>query len=796
MIETLKKVLPEKTDRPLKKHLKSIEYINGLESEISILSDKALQSKTLHFKKKIRNGTSLKQIQHEVFAVVREASKRVLGLRPFDVQLMGGLILSEGNIAEMATGEGKTLAASIAGYLKALEGKGVHVITANEYLAKRDFETLKPLYTFLGMSTGLNISKLSSAEKKQAYKADITYGIGTEFGFDFLRDHMVNNKNQKVQRNYHFALIDEIDSVLIDEAKTPLVIAGKAMSSPKLHKVSALLISSFEEETDYQVDRENKFVNLNEQGALKVEKAFDIENLYDLEHQSLYHYIIQSLRAHVLFKRDVDYIVDHDQIKLVDIFTGRVMDGRTLSDGLHQALEAKESVSISEENKTRASITVQNYFRMYPMLSGMTGTAKTEATEFQNLYGMNVIKVPTNRPVKRVDYTDLIFMTKAQKYKALARIVKEKHQTGQPILIGTTSILQSEEVAKYLREAGLIFQLLNANSVEQEVKLIAKAGQKYNIIIATNMAGRGTDIKLGEGVDKLGGLFVIGTERHDARRIDNQLKGRAGRQGDSGASQFIISLEDELISRFAKDELKRKLKTITTDSNEQVLNKDMNQFINTAQQISEGSNYNIRELTLKLDDVVNDQRKVVYEFRDSLLEKKDLIHLIVSMLGEYFDNLIEHHCPETIAYENWPIEHIEVEIKRAAPAAEVNLMLDYEDPEQLKQEASNIARKYEAYLNQWRENDQLQTELRIVCLSVIDQLWTRHLEMMNRLKEGIGMRQYQQEDPIRLYQNDGFYIFRYTFSEIRKEMILELSQHVQDYCNSGNEGVSKDGTYD
>ncbi|MYL49374.1 accessory Sec system translocase SecA2 [Halobacillus litoralis] len=777
MIDSVKRILPNKSDRQLKKYNKYIEKINELEETYKNLSDDELRAKTDEFKKELEDGRSIYDIRNDAFAVVREAAKRILGMRHFDVQLIGGLVLTDGDISEMATGEGKTLVATLPTYLRALEGKGVHVITVNEYLARRDAEIMGPLYEFLGLSVGLNVPGISSADKKKAYMADLTYGIGTEFGFDFLRDHMVTAVHQKVQRPYHYAIVDEIDSVLIDEAKTPLIIAGKMKPSANLHKVGAMLARSFKADADYHFDPETKAVNLLDDGMNKIERAFAIDNLYDLEHQTLYHYMIQALRAHVLFERDVDYIVHDQEVKLIDMFTGRMMEGRTMSDGLHQAIEAKEGLEITEENKAQASITVQNYFRMYPSLAGMTGTAKTEEKEFQTVYGMDVIQIPTNKPVAREDRSDKVFLTKEQKYEELVREVQDVHRTGQPILIGTTSILQSDEVATYLDKADLPYELLNAKSVEQEVRLISLAGQKGQITIATNMAGRGTDIVLGEGVAELGGLHVIGTERHEARRIDNQLKGRSGRQGDPGSSQFIISLEDDLIVRFARDEKERKMKSLKTDDQGRVTNKDIHKFVDTAQLISEGSNYNVREFTLKMDDVVNDQRKVIYEFREKLLIEEDILTLISKQVRTHFLHLIDKLCPETVVPENWPLERLENEIQRSAPGAAPALSeKHYEDIEQLKADVLSYADEYCAQLQPWSEDESLQLNLRQFSIDILDKLWVRHLEMMTRLKEGVGIRQYQQEDPLRLYQQDGYDIFQHNYAEINKEMVFMLAQ--------------------
>jgi len=781
MLETVKqKYGDRKVEKQLKPYKKSVEYINELESGFEKLTNEELQNKTEEFKHKLAEGQSIESIREEAFAVVREASKRILGMRHYDVQLIGGLSLLEGNISEMATGEGKTLVASLPSYLRALEGKGVHVITVNEYLARRDFEFIGPIHEFLGLSVGLNVPQISPEEKKQAYQADITYGIGTEFGFDYLRDNMAQQPNQRVQRPYYYAIIDEIDSVLVDEAKTPLIIAGKTMASAQLHNVCAKLAKSFKAEEDYSYDKTTRSTSLNEPGITKVERAFGIDNLFDLEHQTLYHYTIQAVRALVMFERDVDYIVHEGEVKLIDMFTGRMMEGRTLSDGLHQAIEAKEGLEITEENKTQANITIQNYFRMYPILSGMTGTAKTEEKEFQLTYNMDVVQIPTNKPVIRQDLSDLIYLTKEQKYLAMVEEVKKRHSKGQPILIGTSSILQSETIANYLDEASIPYELLNAKSVEQEVRLISLAGQKGQVTIATNMAGRGTDIMLGEGVAELGGLHVLGTERHESRRIDNQLKGRSGRQGDPGSTQFIISMEDEMLHRYAQEETERKLNNIKTDDDGLVLNKDIHKFIDTVQRIAEGSNFNIREFNLKLDDVINDQREVIYNLRNQLLETNQALEIILPYITDYASNLVERECPETIVPEKWDIERLETEINRIAPLVETNFSeKKFEDISDIQQYVQKVIDGYTEQVEKLGINVMLQSRLKQVSISILDRQWIRHLEMMNRLREGIGMRQYQQEDPLRLYQNEGLDVFNHTLHEMKKDMALQLARFVQ-----------------
>lgn len=777
MLSYVKKIF-NSDERRLKHYYKIVDHINALEPKFAKLSDQELREKTAYFKNELANGKTIFDIQAEAFAVVREASKRVLGMRHFDVQLIGGLVLAEGNIAEMPTGEGKTLVASLPSYLRALEGKGVHVITVNEYLARRDRELIGQIHEFLGLTVGLNLPMMETEEKKAAYQADITYGIGSEFGFDYLRDNMVYDVSQRVQRPFHYAIIDEIDSVLIDEAKTPLIIAGKTGVSSELSYLCARIVKTFQRDVDYYYDEETKATNLTEEGIAKIERGFGIDNLYDLEHQTLYHYVIQALRAHVLFQRDVDYIVKDGKVILIDMFTGRPMEGRSLSNGLHQAIEAKEGLELTEENKTQASITIQNYFRLYPILSGMTGTAKTEEKEFQTLYGMDVVQIPTNKPVIRVDEPDRVFLTIDQKYKAVAKEAKRVHATGQPILIGTTSILQSEKVAKYLEAENLPFRLLNAKTIEQEAQLIALAGQKGQITIATNMAGRGTDIMLGEGVAELGGLFVLGTERHESRRIDNQLKGRAGRQGDPGRSQFFISLEDDMFRRFAKEETEKWIKKAKTDENGEILNKDIHEFVDRVQRICEGTNFSIREYNLKLDDVLNDQRTAIYRLRNRILEKDRLIPLMIDMLREYVPYEIEQHCPIEMLPEEWNLGELSERLHEIIPFPAVCLSENINDIEDVKNSVQHSLEQYIHYLETMDDAERVLSEIRPSLLSIVDYHWLNHLDAMERLKEGIGLRHYSQEDPIRQYQREGFELFVYTYRQIEADVCRRLAQEV------------------
>ncbi|WP_203363307.1 accessory Sec system translocase SecA2 [Bacillus sp. REN10] len=778
MISFLKK-LSDSNDQRLKKYYKLVEQINALETAFEQLTDEELAQKTVQFKERLANGETIDDMKVEAFAVVREAAKRVLGMRHYDVQLIGGLVLTDANIAEMPTGEGKTLVASLPSYLRALEGKGVHVITVNEYLAQRDCETIGPVHEFLGLTVGLNLPMMEPDQKQAAYRADITYGVGTEFGFDYLRDNMVWHPTQRVQRPYHFAIIDEVDSVLIDEAKTPLIIAGKMPGSSELHYIGARVAKRFKRDEDYHLDDETKAVSLTDQGIEKVEKAFGVDNLYDLEHQTLYHYMIQAVRAHVMFKRDVDYIVKDGKILLVDMFTGRTMEGRSLSDGLHQAIEAKEGLEITDENKTQASITIQNYFRMYPYLSGMTGTAKTEEKEFEQVYNMMVIQIPTNRPKQRVDMPDFIFSTTDQKYQAVTEEVKKRHQTGQPVLVGTTSILQSEKVAEYFTKAGLSFELLNAKSVEQEVELISKAGQRGQITIATNMAGRGTDILLGEGVHQLGGLHVIGTERHESRRVDNQLKGRSGRQGDPGSSQFFISLEDDMFRRFAKEELEKMEKKLDIDENGLVLNKKIHEFVDRTQRIVEGANFSMREYNLKLDDVINEQRNIIYSLRNKMVNEEEIFDHFLHVVKQASQQEIEHTCQEDQPVEEWDIKQLQTAIELILGDRSITLPEDIASKEEIQQIVKEAADHYCEELQALVEPS-WDDYIKQITLSNIDRLWISHLENMTRLKEGIGLRYYQQEDPMRIYAREGLQIFSIMHHQLQKNIATQFGSFVHE----------------
>ncbi|MEQ6356868.1 accessory Sec system translocase SecA2 [Lysinibacillus sp. M3] len=760
--------------RQLKRYYKIVEQINSLEEKYVNKSDAELREMTFIFKDRLQQDEPIASIIPDAFAVVREASKRVLGMRHFDVQLIGGLVLTEGNIAEMPTGEGKTLVASLPSYVRALEGKGVHVITVNDYLAKRDFELVGQIHRFLGLTVGLNLPMMEADEKKEAYNADITYGVGTEFGFDYLRDNMAYSLADKVQRPYHFAIIDEVDSVLIDEAKTPLIIAGKMPSNDELHRIASMLAKRFKVDEDYDFDDETKATSLTDKGIEKVEAAFNIDNLYDLEHQSLFHYVIQAVRAHVMFERDVDYIVKDDKIELVDMFTGRILEGRSLSNGLHQAIEAKENVTITDENKAQAQITIQNYFRMYPKLSGMTGTAKTQEKEIREVYGMEVIQIPTNRPRQRVDQPDIIFSKQEDKYKYVAAEAKRRHEKGQPVLIGTTSILQSETVADSLKKEGLKFQLLNAKTVEQEVELISQAGQKGRVTVATNMAGRGTDIVLGEEVHALGGLYVIGTEKHESRRVDNQLRGRSGRQGDVGESRFILSIEDDMFRRYAKEEVEKFSAKMVVNEQGIIQNKDAQELINRTQRIVEGSQYGMREYNLKLDDVINDQRTVIYGLRNKILAENDLMGELKKMLRETVEFAVLDAAPEEVNSVEWNYDQMESSLNSLF-ITPVTIDREVGRVKQILEDIQPSEQELLNHIEKFAENEQVLEVLPQIMLSFIDSGWVKHLEVMAHLKEGIGLRHYQQEDPMRIYQREGLELFGKNFQELRRSIIIEIT---------------------
>ncbi|KIL44649.1 preprotein translocase subunit SecA [Jeotgalibacillus alimentarius] len=790
MISFIQKLKSSGDDRQLKKYRKLAEQINALESRYEAYSDQELREQTTIFKERVAQGEALSSLRNEAFAVVREASKRVLGMRHFDVQMIGGIALSDNNIAEMPTGEGKTLVASLPSYLHALEGKGVHVITVNEYLARRDRDLIGQVHEFLGLDVSLNIPGLEPDRKRMAYAADITYGIGSEFGFDYLRDNMVYETGQRVQRPLHYAIIDEADSVLIDEAKTPLIIAGKDGISTDLSYLCARIVKNFEEGREFHYDLETKTTNLTEDGISSIERGFDIDNLYELEHQTLYHYVIQALRARVMFQRDVDYIVKEGKILLIDMFTGRPMEGRTLSNGLHQAIEAKEGLEVTEENKTQASITIQNYFRRYEKLSGMTGTAKTEQKELRDIYNLGVVQVPTNKPIAREDLPDRIYETVEQKYQAAADRAEELHDAGRPVLIGTTSIIQSELVSKELKKRGLAHELLNAKSLEQEVRLISLAGQKGSITVATNMAGRGTDIVLGEGVRELGGLYVIGTERHEARRIDNQLKGRSGRQGDPGTSEFFISLDDEMYRRFAPEELEKLKKNISSDKNGEVKSKKAKEFVDRVQRICEGSNFSIREYNLKLDDVLGVQRATIYDLRDKLLERDAVHPILKNIISSHAMEEVRLRCPEDEPDETWDRKQMKDNLKLIVPTGDFSFINEDTPLKKIQQSVKEQTDVYVNLVDEHLQEESFSEQLRKFLLGRTDHYWLRHIDAMDRLKEGVGLRSYSQEDPMRQYQREGLELFSMMYYQLEQDVSRQTAQLIHKIETTKKNGVN------
>ncbi len=771
MIGFLKKVIGDPSQRQLKKMQKTVDQIEALESDISKLSDDGLRQKTEEFKKRFQDGEALDDILPEAFAVVREGSKRVLNMRHYPVQLLGGIVLHEGNISEMKTGEGKTLVATLPVYLNAITGKGVHVVTVNEYLARRDSEMMGQLYNFLGLTVGLNVSGLSKDEKREAYACDITYGTNNEFGFDYLRDNMVIYKEQMVQRSLYFALVDEVDSILIDEARTPLIISGSAEKSTKLYQVANSFVRTLRNEADYTYDEKTKNVQLTEEGVEKAEKAFSIENLYDSTHVQLNHHINQALKAHVVMHRDTDYVVEEGEVVIVDQFTGRLMKGRRYSDGLHQAIEAKEGLIVQRESMTLATITFQNYFRMYQKLAGMTGTAKTEEEEFRNIYGMDVMVVPTNLPVVRDDRPDLIFKTMEAKFKAVVNEIAELHKTGQPVLVGTVSIETSELISTLLKKKGVQHHVLNAKNHEREAEIIENAGQKGSVTIATNMAGRGTDIKLGEGVVALGGLHVLGTERHESRRIDNQLRGRAGRQGDPGSSQFYLSMEDELMRRFGSDNMKAMMERLGMDD-APIESKLVSRAVETAQKRVEGNNFDARKQILQYDDVMREQREIIYKQRLEVLEAENVRDIVENMIKSAVERNVHVHTPEDQVHEDWDVKAIADYVKGTVlnEGDVTEKDLKGKDPEEM---IELIMEKVKAAYDQ-KEADFQEERMRefekVILLRSVDTKWMNHIDQMDQLRQGIHLRAYGQNDPLREYRFEGFQMFEEMIASIEEEV--------------------------
>ena len=776
LLSFLQRLLGNNNAKEIKKMRAIADHINEIEPNYVKLSDANLVAKTDEFKRRLQKGETLDDILPEAFAVVREASKRVLGMRHFDVQLIGGICLHRGNIAEMRTGEGKTLVATLPVYLNALTGNGVHVVTVNDYLATRDSEQMGRLYNFLGLSTGLIVANLDFNQRKKAYACDITYGTNNEFGFDYLRDNMVSDVAQMVQRPLNYAIVDEVDSILIDEARTPLIISGPGQRSTDNYYKLAKIVPHLVKDEDYTIDEKQKTIAPTDSGIAKVEKMLGVENLYDAENIELNHLLGASLRAYAMMHRDTDYVVKDGEVVIVDEFTGRLMFGRRYSDGLHQAIEAKEGLKVERESQTLASITFQNYFRMYNKLAGMTGTAKTEEKEFIDIYGLEVLPIPPNKPLARVDLPDQIFKTKAAKYRAVVRNAVERHQTGQPILIGTTSITQSEELSDMLLRAGVPHKVLNAKHHEKEAEIVADAGQMGMVTIATNMAGRGTDITLGEGVPELGGLAILGTERHESRRIDNQLRGRAGRQGDPGSSQFFLSLEDDLMRIFGADNITGIMDKLGMEEDEPIEHSLITKSIERAQKKVEDHNYNIRKYVLEYDDVMNQQREVLYEQRRRILRNESLRDTINEMIDKLVTESVDAYADEKLYPEEWDYEGLYKHLSQYFLTEDIMTPQDMEEysRQELLERLLEIAHaEYQDRVDMLGDAMFGQLE-KAIMLRVVDNKWMEHLDNMDMLREGIGLRAYGQKNPLVEYKFEAFDMFQNMIAAIQDETIMAL----------------------
>mgnify|MGYP002793306277 FL=1 len=796
----IKKMFGTHSERELKRIYATVDKIEALRPSMQALSDEELREKTREYKNRLEKGETLDQLLPEAFATVREAAKRVLGMEHYRVQLIGGIILHQGRIAEMRTGEGKTLVSTLPAYLNALEGKGVHVVTVNDYLANRDAQWMGKVHEFLGLTVGVVLNSMKNDERRAQYACDITYVTNNELGFDYLRDNMVIYKEQLVQRDLHYAIIDEVDSVLIDEARTPLIISGQSGKSTKLYEVCDILAKQLErgeasgemtkmtaimgeeitETGDFIVNEKDKIVNLTEQGVKKVEKFFNIENLADPENLEIQHNIILALRAHYLMFRDQDYVVKDDEVLIVDEFTGRIMPGRRYSDGLHQAIEAKEHVKVRRESKTLATITFQNFFNKYAKKSGMTGTALTEEQEFRDIYGMDVIEIPTNKPVARIDQEDAVYMTKKEKFRAVVEAVKEAHAKNQPVLVGTITIETSELLSRMLKREGIQHQVLNAKFHEQEAEIVAHAGEAGNVTIATNMAGRGTDIKLDEVSKNAGGLKIIGTERHESRRIDNQLRGRSGRQGDPGESRFYISLEDDLMRLFGSEKLMGVFKSLGVAENEQIEHKMLSSAIEKAQKKIEGNNYGIRKNLLDYDQVNNEQREIIYKERRMVLDGANMRDSIYKMITDTVDHTVDMCLSDDVDQEEWDLGEINAVLLPTIPLKP----LTFEDVKgkkknQVKQELKEKAVKlYEEKEAEFPEAEQLRELERVILLKVIDQKWMDHIDDMDQLRQGIGLQAYGQRDPKVEYKMQAYEMFDGMIAAIQ-EATLRLLYHVR-----------------
>jgi len=776
MLGILKKILGDSNEKEVKKLQKTVDIVNSLEPEMERLSDSELRNKTEEFKARLSGGETLDDILPEAFAVVREAARRTVKMRPFDVQVMGGIVLHQGRIAEMKTGEGKTLVATMPVYLNALTGEGVHVVTVNDYLARRDSEWMGEIYKFLGLEVGLIVHGLDFEERKKAYNADITYGTNNEFGFDYLRDNMVLYKEHMVQRPLNFAIVDEVDSILIDEARTPLIISGQAEESTDIYYKFARFVTRLVPEEDYTVDEKAHSVMPTEKGIKKCENFLGIENLYDEENMELLHHFQQALKAHALMKRDRDYVVKDDQVIIVDEFTGRLMFGRRYSDGLHQAIEAKEGVKVEKESKTLATITFQNYFRMYKKLAGMTGTAATEEEEFRSIYGLDVVVIPTNKPMIRVDHPDVIYKTEKGKFNAVVKEIEDCYRRGQPVLVGTISIEKSEHLSSMLKRKGIPHNVLNAKYHEKEAEIVALAGQRGAVTIATNMAGRGTDIVLGEGVAKLGGLHIIGTERHESRRIDNQLRGRAGRQGDPGSSRFYISLEDDLMRLFGGENIKGLIDRLGVNEDEPIEHSMITKSIENAQKKVEAHNFNIRKHVLEYDDVMNTQREVIYSQRRRVLENENLKDSILEMIGEVIDSLLDIYAAKEIHPEEWNLKGLSdylMDIFQIRYEVEAERLEDISRDDLRRELISRAQAAYEKKEEELGSETMRELE-RYIMLKTVDQKWMDHIDAMDQLREGIGLRAYGQRDPLIEYKFEGYEMFQEMIRSIQEDTLRYL----------------------
>ncbi len=760
--------------RELEKFKEIANQVIALDEEYSKLSDKDLKHKTEEFKKRLENGETLEDIKVEAFATAREAASRVIGEKPYYVQIIGGLAIHYGNIAEMKTGEGKTLTSTMPAYLNALTGEGVHIITVNEYLAERDANWMGEIYRFLGLTVGINYRELSTNDKREAYNCDILYSTNNEIGFDYLRDNMVIKASDRVARPYNFAIIDEVDSVLIDEARTPLIISGGFMKSANLYMQTDKFVKGLKENDGYIYDEKTKAVSLDQKGIEKAEKTFAVDNLYDINNTNLVHFINQALKANYAMKIDVDYVVNDGKIVIVDPFTGRLMQGRSYSDGLHQAIEAKEGVQINEETKTLATITFQNLFRMYKKLSGMTGTAKTEEEEFRDIYNMYVIQIPTNKPIARKDYGDLLFATKEGKYKAIVNEIKERHEKGQPVLVGTIAVETSELISERLKKIKIPHEVLNAKNHAREAEIIAKAGEKGAVTIATNMAGRGTDIKLTDEVKELGGLFVIGTERHESRRIDNQLRGRSGRQGDPGESQFCVSFEDDLMVRFGTDRAKLMLQRIGFGEDVSIRNKMLSSSIESAQKRVEGNNFDTRKTLLEYDDVINEQRSIIYEKRNQILDMESIKEIIEEMVGNFVKDIVYGRLQDEKELNRNDKSEILEKINELVKDKVIFDEIEYKNSDEIIEYLSQkLLTEYQDKVKKIPEEITNEFE-KAITLRVIDTYWMEHINTMSHLKEGIHLRGYGQNNPLMEYKNEGYELFDELLARIDAQVTTYL----------------------